>query len=378
MAGPPDHNDCSDGSASSVHPGICCCAVYLFNILKPLLRVAGINIATLAILLLIVDVLASISIKRDSFRAISPVYHHGFVPSGLYKEEWVPGTLIEERLNPYGMRSNSSEHDTSPVSLNQYKTVLIGDSFAEGVGVPKSQIIPSLLPPLYGPVANLGVRSHSPTLSLFRLLHYRDRGLNPKYIIHLIDSSDIQDEYHYSEVEGFFSCSFSFICPTIQALTERYFGRLYSTQILLRGIWWLNSKRYGNPDPFSVWGGRNAYYRSRDPYLPSKAPYFEKGLGLMLASIAQIRQVYPHAKYIPVVYPPYSIVVRRQSANPYFGLVLTSVQNLFKSDPGVTVCSPSEPLLLSGDSLYIRGDSHWNAKGHKLLAKYISDNCIGR
>ena len=298
------------------------------------------------------------------------------MPSGLYKEEWVPGVLIEEYLNPHGMRANSSEDISPLVHLDQYKTVLIGDSFAEGVGVHRSQIIPSLLPSLFRPVANLGVRSHSPTLSLFRLRHYKYQGLNPEYIIHLIDSSDIQDEYHYAEVEGFFSCSILYVCPALQSLTERGLGRLYSAQIILRAIWWLSSQRYGNPDPFSVWGGRTAYYRSRDPYLPSKAPYFEKGLKLMLLSLSQIRKEFPRARYIPVVYPPSSIVVGGKLNNPQFNIVVSRILNLFKGDPGVAVCLPGESLISSGKKIYISGDSHWNAEGHKLIAKYISDRCI--
>ena len=344
--------------------------------MKQSLKIIGINVFILSVFLLIVDVYSSVFIKKSFFRTISPVFHHGFVPSGLYKEEWIPGVLIKERLNPHGMRANSSDGGSSLVRLDQYKTVLIGDSFAEGVGVPKAQIIPSLLPSLFLPVANLGVRSHSPTLSLYRLRHYKDKGLNPEYVIHLIDSSDIQDEYHYSKVEGFFSCSILYVCPALQSLTERYLGRLYSTQIFLRGIWWLHSKRYGNPDPFSVWGGRSSYYKSRDPYLPSKAPYFDMGLKLMLSSIDQIRQEFPRAKYIPVVYPPYSIVVDGKAGNPHFNFVVSSIRNLFKEDPSVTVCLPDKSLLSSGDRLYIPGDSHWNAEGHRIIAEYISGECI--
>ena len=344
--------------------------------MRQYLRLVGLNLAVASFLILFVDVIASITVNRHSFRAISPVYHHGFVPFGFYREEWVPGSLIEEQINSYGMRANSSEGKYSQLKIDQYQTVLIGDSFAEGVGVPGSLTLPSLLPSSLGPIANLGVRSHSPTLSLLRLEHYKKIGLRPQYVIHLIDSSDIQDEYHYQDVEGFFSCSARYICPALQYLMERYMGRLYSAQILVRGVWWLHSKRFGNPNPFSVWGGRSNYYRLRNPYLPFKASYFERGLELMLSSVSKIRKVYPHSKYIPVVYPPRDIVASGSANNPYFNHVRTSIIELFRDDAGVTVCIPDRPLYLLGESLYIPQDTHWNARGHKHIAKYIADECI--
>ena len=378
MAGPTHYHHCSDGGSACVYPGVCCCPVYLFDLLSKALKLLIANSVVLISLLFAVDIIQSIVTRKSSFRSISPIYHHGFIPNAVYDEEWSPGLRIVEKINPHGMRQTLSEKASPPLKLNQYKTAVIGDSFAEGIGVPYQNTIPSLIPSIYGPVANLGVRSHSPSLSEARLNYYKSNGLDVDYIIHLVDSSDIQDEYHYSFVEGFKPCSLNIICNPIQAIAENYLGRLVSFQLGTRMIWWINSGRWGNPYPFSFWGGRSDYYQKRDPYISSIPFYFDSGKRNLLQSLSRIRSGSESAKYIIVLYPPLSLILKGDLGNEAYQSLISAVKELFLDDVGVTICLP-EMSLLSGraDEMYIRGDGHWNSKGHQVVAEYIMNNCMG-
>lgn len=344
--------------------------------MRNLLKIASINLLILFSALLAIDALTAITLRKSSFKSISPIYHHGFIPGALYDEEWSPGVRIREKINAYGMRQTTSELPSKKILLKDYKSVVIGDSFAEGVGVPYDLTIPSILSSRYGPVANLGVRSHAPTLSEARLGFYRDKGLSPEVIIHIVDSSDIQDEYHYSRVEGFSSCHIPRLCHSLQSFIERCLGRLLSVQWSIRAWWWVQSGRWGNPNPYSWWGGRSSYYQQRDPFLGIKPHYFDDGLKLLTQSLARIHAVNPLSRYVVVVYPPRTIVSSRDVDNSRYKQFIKAIRNLALDRPGMSVCVPEIPLVDGGSRLYIPGDGHWNANGHLVVANHIIQHCI--
>ena len=128
---------------------------------KSFVRLLFINTLILLFLLIISDFLQANFRKYKSPRRISTVYHHGFVPNEDFSHEWVKGTIIDEKINRFGFKSTQS--DKKVTSLSEYNTVVIGDSFAEGVGIQNNETFGSLLSKKFNPVANMGVISYSPS-----------------------------------------------------------------------------------------------------------------------------------------------------------------------------------------------------------------------
>mgnify|MGYP001425542406 CR=1 FL=1 len=204
------------------------------------------NIFFLILFLFLGDLIVSYfsdirSYNRTSARVINPFFHHGFIPNRKFKHEWEKGVVIEEIINKFGFRENIT--DINIEKLSNYKTVILGDSFLEGVGLVNKNIIASLLKASYHPVANLAVSSFSPTLSKEKLNFFKKKGLKPQNIIHFIDISDIQDEYLYEHIEGFKPINLVFGNQILELINKTFISKSYTYKSLIGGMWTLNTSK---------------------------------------------------------------------------------------------------------------------------------------
>jgi hypothetical protein len=331
-----------------------------------ILRLISINAAVLSLMLLVADVFVAYS-RRDpeSARKIDARYHHGLIPNAEFSHEWIRGNRITEKVNNFGFRRTKSDHNVR--NLAQYRTVVIGDSFTEGVGLRFEDTFASLLPNKFSPVANMGVISYAPSIYQKKLLHYKRKGLSPKFLIQIVDISDIQDGYHYDR-EGFSSISMpSFINDTRLAKTRTF-------QWLVEGIWMLNSR-----DPLKMFSESkrnwlNAYYSIRDPYTLDNTPsYYQEGKAILLQGIQQSIELFPEASHYVVAYS-WGPNEMTEHGRRLYSEYMKDLSNTVNSHRNSIFCDMTG--VVHNPNGYIAGDIHWNRLGNKQIAGSFYRNCF--
>ncbi len=146
-------------------------------------------------------------IPRDhGFRCPHPVYHHGLQPNRSDSTLW--GRQGDRH---YPMVTNSlGFRDRSPRSIRKQpagqRLLILGDSFAEGVGVRFEDTFAGLLEDALAPrgieVLNAAVVSYSPKLYYLKARHLLEtEGLRFDSLLVFIDISDIQNELSYRSFE---------------------------------------------------------------------------------------------------------------------------------------------------------------------------------
>lgn len=105
-------------------------------------------------------------------------------------------------INAYGMRDDELPVPGVPGSAPRGGILLLGDSFMEGYGVNRGEILADRLEQMTGvPVHNAGVKSYSPLLHYLYLRH-RGLALRPDTVLLFFDLSDpANDEYYARRLE---------------------------------------------------------------------------------------------------------------------------------------------------------------------------------
>ena len=354
------------------------------SLLKLLLK----NIFFLFFFLFLGDILVSHvsfirSYNRTSARVINPFFHHGFIPNTKFRHEWVKGIVIEEIINKFGFRENITDKNIK--ELSSYNTVILGDSFLEGVGVENKNIVASLIKSSYHPIANLAVSSHSPSISKARLNYFKKKGLNPKNIIHFVDISDIQDEYIYEVIRGFKPINLGIGNYILEFINQTSISKSFTYKSLIKGVWILNTSKpvknlikiIPSLDIYINYpGGKEMLFKERNPFLSSKEPfYYDFGKKKLLSQINDLAS--NNAGTYTIVIYPYPTTLNIKKNKPGF----VRLQN-FKNDlkkiiekfEKTNFCDLNEVDF--SDTDFIKNDIHWNENGNIKVSKYINKYCL--
>ncbi|MDC2982556.1 hypothetical protein OAZ94_00710 [Prochlorococcus sp. AH-736-E05] len=344
-------------------------------------RLITINVLLLFIFLLVADfstafIRRSNNLERVSARQINAFFHHGFIPNAVFKHNWESEITLREKVNKFGFRANISEKSVDKIT--DYKTVFIGDSFAEGVGVEYKKTIPSLLSVNLWPIANLGVMSHSPYLSRNRLDFFKERGLNPEVIIHLVDPSDIQDELHYYFVEGFRPPKNTIAGKLAALINDSYISSTFTWEAFLTISWLLNSESIlRSIDQYKYWNGSKNYYETRNPFKTNEEPFFyRRGKKRLLNELELSISNNNKSEYIVVIYQWPQFINPLDKSNKTFRLqeYKNDMKELTNRFDNAYLCDADNANLTDSD--FIKGDIHWNKSGHLKIANFISSECI--
>ena len=333
--------------------------------IKSLVKLLWINGTLLLAMLLCADaLLAFLKTESTKIRKISAIYHHGLLPGEIFKHEWVKGNPITEKTNAFGFRITKSDHGVK--SLNEYRTVVIGDSFAEGVGLKYEQTFASLLTSQFHPVANMGVSSYSPLVYYEKLLHFKKKGLNPQYLIQIIDVSDIQDEYHYNR-EGFVSI------PMPSLIEDTRLAKTFTYRLLVRGIWRLN-ETYKTTEKKLNW--LDKYSTIRNPYtLPSEPSYYQEGKVSLMRSIKRSLKLFPEASHYVIAYN-WGPNRMTKNGKTLYANYIAELGTTISKHPNSTFCDMTD--IVEFPDGYIKGDIHWNQLGNQQVFNSFYRNCFGK
>ncbi|MBV8926773.1 MAG: hypothetical protein JOZ74_15505 [Bradyrhizobium sp.] len=130
-------------------------------------------------------------------RIYDAVYDHGFAPKFDGYDVWGEARyrLITDSL---GFKDGSTRD--VPLQSDARRILLIGDSFAEGIGLPYERTFAGLLNGAGQSrtdrieFLDAGVASYSPSIYYKKIKYLLDRGLRFDEVVLLSDSSDVEDE----------------------------------------------------------------------------------------------------------------------------------------------------------------------------------------
>ena len=127
---------------------------------------------------------------------MDPYEHHPFRPYARVRDAYT-GAPFD--TNSLGWK-DIEPRDVALAAKNR-RVVVLGDSFAEGLGLAAADTIPARLGEALGPeveVLNGGRVSYSPLLELMRLKRFLDQGYRTDLVILMPDLSDLQDDLFYT------------------------------------------------------------------------------------------------------------------------------------------------------------------------------------
>ncbi len=160
----------------------------------------GLAVYCLALLLAFDFAYSSLSMGQETERAAriaNPVYDHGLAANFDGHDSWA-GVRYRLFTNSLGFK-DASVRDIKLKSASR-RVLLIGNSFAEGIGLPFEDSFAGLLYQAGQQrgekieFLNAGVASYSPSIYYRKIKHLLDSGLSVDEVVVFSDSSDVTDE----------------------------------------------------------------------------------------------------------------------------------------------------------------------------------------
>jgi hypothetical protein len=328
---------------------------------------------------------------QASFRIAHPYFHHGLRPGTDTETVW-GDRRYAMRTDALGFRSAGGGAEVAAVPPGR-RTVLIGDSMIEGLGVAYPQTAAGLLADRGRArgveVSNAAAVSYSPKLYELRTRWLVEReGLRFDRLVVFLDLSDVQDEVHYE--------AFAPREPGgLRALASAWRRRSLLAQLLDRHLFersaidnrfrrdadldvWMKTvdaylKPKGNPDAGRwEWTYDEAAYRA----------FGARGLALAqehMASLARFAREQA-IELVIVVYPsPYQIFANERTGRQ------TETWRAFAEREGVgfldlfpAFVDPERlPALAAYERYFIPDDVHWNEAGHAFVADLVEEAVLG-
>jgi len=335
-------------------------------------------------LILIIDIVAGLVLipyDYNAFRCPDAWFHHGMLPNRDALNKWGE-RVYEVHTNNLGFKDG----ETRQVSrdTDKKRIMILGDSFAEGIGMEWQESFAGILYDTLGhrgiEVLNAAVVSYSPRLFYLKTKYLVEvSGLSFDELVVFIDSSDPLNEITYKDFQPYdkkvvkrartgmhrFLYRHSFLWQSI----TRQVNNLGRNPVTDR---W--SPFMGNAQQDETVTAGNDFIKAMAEWSTNRSYYERWGQeGLKLASENMSRLAglcaAHHIRLSVAVYPWPYLVLRRDLDNlqvKYWGEFCAGHRigfiNLFpafinNSDPGEVV-----------RRMYIPGDVHWNKEGHRHVA----------
>jgi len=318
---------------------------------------------------------------QESFKPIrvrSKIFHHGLTKKTVGKMQWEGRVLYPVYTNSLGLFDKSSREVS--LAADKYRIVFIGDSFVEGMGVAYPNTFVGLLDAELSKknieVLNAGLVSYSPVI-YWRKIKYliEEVGLKFNELAVFLDISDPKNEmldYYLDDRENVISR------PTIEVglmQPREAEVRSYRLDLFIKRntiLTYFLFEKIKNSFVRKMNTGLSIALWTTDGKLYKK--YGEEGLSKMafymdrLYALCQKHRI----KLTVAVYPWPDQIVNED---------LRSIQVLYWkgwSDRTGVEFLDYFPYFVTGENkeekrrviekYFIKGDQHWNAAGHQLIA----------
>lgn len=318
----------------------------------------------------------------DSIRRSDYFYHHGLHPNRRAVGHWgeVAYPLV---TNSLGLLDR--EIRNVPLQTTRHRILFMGDSFTEGIGLPFEQtfvgILDAQLDAAGIDVLNAGVMGYSPKLYYLKTRYLLEQGLSIDELVVLVDLSDIPNEVElYREFEPADSVAPSALALRLHASLKRHSYAYYAVNTLVFkkttvALWDLNlfSIKQERLDP--VQQLQDAVNHPGGAWPEQRSAELEEGLGLAVQHMQQLADLCSDRNILMriVIYPWPRQLYRRQREN-----VHVRSWRAFARKNSVEFIDLFDDFLPPGADpdeayrrLFIQGDVHWSAAGHRIVAERL-------
>lgn len=312
------------------------------------------------------------------YRIRVPGYHHDLAPMKSVVARWGPLTA---RVNTDSLGFRDFSCRRVPLSNSLHRVLLIGDSFTEGVGMEYPATFAGRITKSLGQdgveVLNAAVASYSPIIYWIKIKYLIEIvGLCINEVVVFLDISDANDcadEFWLDSQRGVVSVGDAETnsMPMEDGGVSRSTGWLERNTILLQRMFVgtrLDSAK-ATVNPVNEWRGR----WTMDPYIYTN--YGAKGLARMDLYLSQLES-FLRARNISltlIVYPwPMQVVegdidsVQIRYWRDWCARKGVQFLNLFPCFVQGNSRGARQNMV---DTYYVRGDVHWNEKGHERVAE---------
>jgi hypothetical protein len=347
---------------------------------RPLLHAAtfALLLALLPIALVVADfgatALRKLLISRGmpthpKLRITSSIYHHDLAPLYSGEDEW-GGARVPYFTNELGFR------DVGPRAIDRNergRVLVLGDSFAEGMGVPYPETVPGRLGPR---TLNAAVSSYSPVIHYRKARHLLETvGLRVDSVLVFVDLSDAHDA-------RFFRLNDRDVVEETIPLDRNTWGNLTARDSLswllanhttVLGAWYEASfcRRHADDCRYSLWNERGKW--------PSDVRLWEEfgrdGLEKMSTHLDRLREVLDTRgiEMTIVIYPWPSQIFRGEKDDRH-----SEFWRQWTRERGVPLVDLYPDFIAAGpprrtlERYFIPRDVHWNAAGHAFVAERLA------
>ena len=297
-----------------------------------------------------------------SHRIPSATTHHALRPLTVDKDRWGDAE-VEFAVNSLGCRDAAARAVSATA---EQRVVFIGDSFTEGVGVDWASSwvgrVASVLP---GEVLNAGVSSYCPNIYARRIRELMEQGVQFQEVVVAIDLSDPLDEIgrYMRDAVG------NVVARPTAAWGGGAKGFLYQHSLTYGGITRFRQARFAASS-----AGRELAANEMRAGNLARSEWTMRGNateGLKLAEgymdeLAALLKARGIA--LTVVVYPWPVQLERGDRDS----LQVRVWRAWSTKNGARFIDLFAPFFDTPDALrrlYIPGDVHWNAEGHKFVAE---------
>jgi hypothetical protein len=305
--------------------------------------------------------------SEKAFRRREIAFHHGLLPCFDGYTFWHQ----RYRISTDNLGFKSQPFRQTALSPSRVRTVFLGDSFTEGIGVEYHRTFVGLFDSAYPrqEIVNMGVASYSPKLYKEKLRHYRAAGFEYDRLILCLDISDIQDEIVYNGMRARLDPRERRLYRFIESMSH------YSLSVSLFQRLGRKTELYNR-----VVGYQWKYSEERSKWPDDEGVFNEWGkLGLKMAAsnmdtIVDMQRS-ARKQMVLVIYPwPQQIMsgsFRNQQTSfwrDYCKSNGITLINLFDSFEQACMRMGKEKVM---SDYFISGDVHWNENGHAFVFRAL-------
>ncbi len=284
--------------------------------------------------------------------------------------------------NSLGFR-DSSVREVPRVSTASQRILFLGDSFTEGVGVEYAESYVGSMHNVFlknekkdVEILDAGVNSYSPSLEYRKLKQFLDAGYKTDRVVLMLDISDIVDEgVHYYTPDG----------------ESVYLGDKEVVANKNQSSWYRSTLQWDLYPKIFAWGAillqqfrdsRSGDYWAKPIKSPAgrwtegdsiKQEWVQRGLRITQENLLRIRNLAREnrIRFSLGIYPWPTQLVSSQRPSPE-----ETIFGDFAKNHGIEFFDLYPMFFALGNhwrDYYIRGDIHWNPKGHALVVKHLYD-----
>jgi len=329
-----------------------------------------------------VDPVERAHVRDQLIYDLSVPYHHALKPNVGPMQRPFGNLVYPFQTDRYGFRTGECAGN-DPVAQANSSVFVLGDSFAEGLGVPFEQTFAGLMACEWKKhgltVWDLGVLSYSPSIYYYRILDsVKKLSLTPKTIFVFLDISDISDEaLNYEDKDGRIVAARGYSDPfdsRVGGLSARSISDYIRRHFMTAALAWTAREWIRNQGGARV-DAQRSLWTTNPEHMNS---YGKRGLekaAQYLDRIAGLCENWRCDLYLTVYPWPYQI------ANDSKDSIQVTYWRDWAKRRGVRFIDGFAPFFNEpkADALakYIPGDVHFNAAGHKLLFDTVSREVWG-